>query len=229
MFSIVPDKAAIYPEYVGRLPRDHGKDCGESLYDLFVEMCRQSRVDWFVRLDDLLTAARRRGVPPYDKTGAVWNREGARIAAEALLKAAFKDQPPVAPEDDLNAMVIGPPRGVAKHSDDSRPQLSSAVVYGGLAVSELLPGLSRPFMRTDAIYTNTIPSPNHGEDLASYDVIMIVIDLSQLADLQLDPDRLCRMLDAETLAQHTDPVPLQTVSAKTRLSLRPVEKGILEL
>ncbi len=227
IFTVAPDKTTIYPEYMGVFPRD--PNCRETIYDLFLNECALAKVDWFVRLDDLLIKAKRADRLLYEKTDAVWNQRGADIAAKALLAAVFKSdgRTPVK-HHDLAALVMETTTDTLEPAAATDRQFTSAVLYGGMAMTELMPMLSRPFNRTDAIYSDTIPSSNHMEKLSTYDVAMIVLDVPQLARLRLDLDRICQMLGIESLADQENSIPLKTVSGQSHLSLK-MEKEKLKV
>ena len=82
VFVIAPNKATIYPEYVG-LARPK-QDCGRSRYDLLLEAFDEFPVKGFIRLDKLLIEAKKDG-QLYHKTGTHWNLRGERIAIKAIL------------------------------------------------------------------------------------------------------------------------------------------------
>ena len=225
--SVAPDKTKIYPEYAGAFPKT--TECHKSLYDIFVDECALAKADWFVRLDHLLIDAKKSGRLLYDKTDAVWNHHGAEIAAKALLDAVFdgSGSPPIK-HHDLSAQLLETTTTTPVPTTAAQHQLSSALLYGGLAMAELMPMLSRPFDRMDTIYADTIPSSNYMEDLSGYDVAMVVLDVSQLHTLKLDLDRICRMLDIESLAGQENSIPLKTISGQSRLSLK-MENSKLEI
>ncbi len=83
VFVIAPNKATIYPEYVG-LARPK-QDCGRSRYDLLLEAFEEFPVKGFIRLDKLLMKAKKDG-QLYHKTGTHWNLRGERVAIEAILR-----------------------------------------------------------------------------------------------------------------------------------------------
>lgn len=217
--TVAPDKTKIYPEFTGSLPAD--SDCRKTAYELFVDACTSARVDWFVRLDERLIDAKASGDLLYDKTGAFWNQRGATIAAKALLAEVFEDSG-AAPgkQRDLAAQLFETTTDRPRSSAAGHHRFSSAVLYGGAAMAEMMPMLSRPFNRTDAIYADTLPSSNHMENLSTYDVAMVILDASQLEGLQIDLDRICRMLQIESLAGQENSIPLKTISARSHLSLK---------
>jgi hypothetical protein len=83
VFVVAPDKATIYPEYVGGARP--GNDCGKNFYDLFLAAMKRFPVQGFVRLDEALGEAKKDGLVYY-KGGAHWNDRGAAIAAGLILE-----------------------------------------------------------------------------------------------------------------------------------------------
>ena len=222
IFSVVPNKATIYPEFVGAVPQ--AADCGESFYDLLLAENRHNPLNSFLRLDDRLLAAKSGADLLYDKAATSWNQHGAQVAAQPLLKAILGDGLQGQASGDLERALLEPaataegqnPSGQA----GSRKHLSAAVIYGGPGGSLLLPALARHFDRVDLIAADTIPSANHHENLADYEAIVIMIPESHLADLNLDMDRLCELFAADTLAEHRNSVPLFAFKAESNISLQ---------
>ncbi|WP_020158934.1 alginate O-acetyltransferase AlgX-related protein [Methylobacter marinus] len=83
IFTIIPNKATVYPEYVG-LDINPSR-CGKSHYDLLVEALEGYNIDNFVKIDHLLNEAKE-DVLVYYKTDSHWTDEGALIAINALFK-----------------------------------------------------------------------------------------------------------------------------------------------
>jgi hypothetical protein len=223
IFSVAPDKATIYPEYVGDLPREPG--CHQSLYDLLMAEHEQRPIKGFVPLDRLLRDAKNDYSLLYDQTGTFWNTNGATVVAQGLLAHIFPNgSAPDTARDDLSAQVLqrrladksaAPALAPMPHTR----QLSAAVVYGGPAMAHIMPFFTPRFDRVDLIATTTIPSANHHEDLSAYETILIMVSEPQLADLQLDLDRLCHMLAIDDAATTRTRIPLQTISAEKEVSL----------
>lgn len=218
VFSVIPAKATIYPEFAGYLPPAPG--CRQSAYELLLTAEAKQRLPGFVRLDTVLLAAKARGTPVYSDTGAKWEEQGAAIAAGALAPAVFGDADhPASDRDDLKALLLSGVRSLEADPDRSRSGIAAAVIYGGPAVHDLLPFPARPFARTDVIAARTIPSPNHGEHLAGYDTIAVLVDEARLADVRVDLDRLCHMLAVDGLADSVTAVPPASAYPESHLSL----------
>lgn len=80
---IVPDKTTIYPEYFGVERPD--VRCYKNRYDLLLTYMKKYPVKNFVRLDNILVAAKKRQ-QVYYKTDTHWNYYGAMLASMAVLK-----------------------------------------------------------------------------------------------------------------------------------------------
>jgi len=82
-FIVAPDKATIYPEYVGKMPSPEA--CGKGFYDLFLEALEDYPLRGFIRLDkDLLLA--KKDFQLYYKRGTHWNDRGAALVSKIILK-----------------------------------------------------------------------------------------------------------------------------------------------
>ncbi|MBT8342597.1 MAG: hypothetical protein HKP58_01410 [Desulfatitalea sp.] len=226
VFSIAPDKATVYSEYISGAFAVEG--CGKTFYDLLIDEHALTPLKCFVRLDHHLMAAKASGHLLFNKTEAVWNDRGAAVVAPALIQAIFDNGQRWAsdPDDLASVLMDGASSPQARPHQKEGYYLSAAIIYGGSAIHRLLPHLAGPFSRIDAIVTDTIPSPNHAEHLSAYDAMVIIVDESELPDMRFDFDRLCRMLDIEALAEAQDRVPLKTISAGSKLSLSLIDQGL---
>jgi hypothetical protein len=233
IFSIVPDKSTIYPEYVGPVPQNQA--CSKSLYDLFLSVHQQQPIEAFVRLDQSLTAAKSSQRLLYDTAGRHWNVDGAKIGTQTLLGALFGDAPfekGDATADDLSRALMGVPAenaAVIGHEtdQDAKKHYSACVLYGGQATTHFLASLIPRFDRVDVIASPRIPSQNHNEDLAAYETIIALIDESELAELSFDMDRFCRMLGADASAGARHTIDLRTIMAKTGSALQIAENRLV--
>lgn len=222
LFSVAPDKATIYPEFVGDLPKE--PDCGQSLYDLLLVEHKRRPISGFVPLDRRLQQAKNDLRLLYDQTGAYWNDSGAAVAAQELLAQLFPhgaaDYTQI---DDLSADVLQrrPAKaGNAHQVMQLKPakQLSAALIYGGPVLARILPYITPRFDRVDLIAGTTIPSSNHHEDPATYETIIVMVTEPQLAELQLDMDGLCGMLGVDKTAARTD-IPIEAIRGDKNVSL----------
>ena len=218
-FSVAPAKATIYPEFVGN-PAISAQ-CSKTMYDLLIEAQPSYPFVGFVRIDDALMAAKGTKTLLYSKTGVTWNARGAGIAGRVLTREIFKNGSSMVyePSDLTEILLDGTSPPEQSPSSQVNYRLASAVLYGGAAINALLPFIAKPFTRTDAITTDSIPSINHGENLSAYDTIVVVADESRLLDLYFEFDEWCRMLAVDLLANDQKPVPLKRCVPETHLSL----------
>ena len=227
VFCTIPNKATIYPDFVGDIPKDEA--CGKSFYDLLIE--EQDKLPAFVSVYQELVAARKSDRLVYDKTGRSINENGADIVADKIVNTVFRDWPSerALNRQDLSEMVLGNPSHVRKNdSEDGKisHRLTSALVYGGSSTGFLMPSLSRHFDRIDMIVSNTIPSANHYENPTLYDAIIITVPESDLPEIRLDLDRLCAMLSIDAMADTQNKLPLNTISAQRRIEIRKRDTGL---
>ena len=181
----------------------------------------------FLRLDVDLKAAKTAHGLLYDSQGRYWNAAGAQIAGRALTEALFGATSADQGNDDTNNMgpvVMGQPDGSPanpgdKHHPEEQKRYSACVLYGAAAATPLLPALMDRFDRVDVINATTIPSGNHNENLAAYETILILIDESDLDELNLDMDRFCQMLGADAAAGARHAIDLGDIKARTGSAL----------
>ncbi len=129
VFVVAPDKATIYPEYVGGARP--GNDCGRSFYDLLLEAMKRYPVDGFVRLDKALREAKREGLVYY-RGGAHWNDRGAAIAAGLILeKLSTRDVSYRLPELEFEEREV---------LSETSPMLAVALYERALFAKEMNPG-----------------------------------------------------------------------------------------
>ena len=118
VFIVAPNKSTIYPEYVGL---SRSPTCGKSAYDLLLEALGEYPVKQFLRLDELLLAAKHHN-QIYYKTDTHWNEAGALIVARTLLQRLAPDKW----HDYLGEVVM-----------TTSPHLGNLAAMMGLHVSEM--------------------------------------------------------------------------------------------
>ncbi len=230
LFTVAPAKSTVYPENMDAVPGD--PDCGQSPYDLFMAEVQASSVGGFVRLDKVLTKAKASQRLLYGRTGTSWNADGARIAAHMLMQALDGSEPydRLVEPDDLTAAIMTPPDGsFTDRTSEIRPEpgmRATAVIYGGQDVSHLLPYLIPHFERLDVITAERLPSTRHGEDLAAYDTILLVLPESRLLNLQIDLDLIGRQLNGPSLATLRQDLNMGTIVAGEGTALVPTDDGL---
>jgi len=236
-FSIVPSKSTIYPEFVGFVPKDN--PCNRSLYDLFLENIARQPLKPFVRLDALLNDEKNKGSLLYDKTSTRWNRLGAMVSAQSILKKVFEDRVPASIPDlapsqpsvsgDLTAKLMG--RSITTHEEYisrfsavNQTGVLSAMVYGDSFVYDLIPYLNRMFKNLDVILTDHIPSKQHGKNLNLYDVILLEKAESQMQTIHIDLGRILSVLKIQAPFMDTrrldlkDVLPVSQISIEARIN-----------
>ena len=232
IFSVAPDKATIYPEYVGIVPKY--QSCSKSLYDLLLAENERHPIQCFVRLDRVLRDAKRSTSLLYDPSGYYWNTRGAGVAAQVLLKRLFSKAPSAGTPSDtglaetaaqLAASTLPNAQQSGRESQPGAP--STALLYGGPVLAQLLPYLQRQYKRIDLATGDMVPSLDHHEKLAAYDTFLIVATESQLADLQLNTDAFCRLLAVEDAATSRTRIPLQALTPGNHISLQLEAKHLL--
>lgn len=224
IFTVVPNKSTIYPEYVGKVPQD--PECNQSIYQLLLAEHGVQPIKGFVRVDHLLDRAKKEKKKLYDPTGTYWNQNGAALAAEALLEIITANGNPAnGKERDLAKAIVeshkpikGQPNPSIALNNAKHP--SAAVIYGPGGVRGLLPSIVPYFDRLDVIADTSLPSLNHQETIADYETIIVVIPESRLLDLKLKIDPLCRMLEADTSSTQAKPIQLETIKANNGVALK---------
>jgi hypothetical protein len=221
LVSIVPAKSTIYPEHMGPVPQD--RICGQSAYDIWLEANAKNPLDEFVRLDDLLVAAKTQNDLLYQKTGTDWSSAGAMVVAKSLMGKLFG---PASGEENIEDLAtrLMSSATTSRASDDSiahrsEGRLSSILVYGGSQAAKLLSMVAHRFDRVDRIDSSTIPSLSHHERITDYDAVLILIPESQLADVTIDVDRWCALLSADSLVASRSQVPLTVIHGKRNISV----------
>ena len=237
-FMVAPNKATIYPEFIGALPQS--PSCNYSEYDLFIEANDSHPLENFVRLDQLLKHAKSNALL-YDPASRFWNAKGALLATDAILRQISKDKvrqqvlnyTPIAPfrSDDLKNQLMGISMAVenesAKHLRESgQPDRSSAIVYGNDFTQKQLPYLQEIFSRLDVIQADSFPSRQHKEDLSVYEMILLASAESELGTMQIKIDRIFSAFKDDALLLTRRPIDLQTAAPVSNVSLTPQKNGL---
>lgn len=232
-FSIAPNKSSIYPEFVGFVPK--GDQCDSSLYDLFLENLTAFPLRSFIRLDRSLKDEKKNPALLYDKTDTQWNSLGAMVAAETILKNIFDGEGKESVSDfepiytnvagDLTDKLMGflvarnEEKPIRHFRGFDRPGLPSAVVYGDAFMSNLIPYMADRFKKLDIISADYIPSIQHGENLKTYDVILIERAETEIGTIHLELDRIFSVLEAEELALARRNLDLRELLPVSQISL----------
>jgi hypothetical protein len=204
VFSVVPDKAAIYPEYLGighhRAPR--------SIYRALLAAHRHHPLTALVPLTPTLKKAKLSGSAVYGKQSVWWTCGGAAAAADQILKAASLTAPTTGtvvgdcpPTDNfLYRQLLGdnPPAAATLAGHTSGPHAvtgPSAVVYGDAFLNQLLPHLTHAFTGMQII--DSMREPSFGPQITESDGdwILLAGGEASLERLHLDLEALYAAVD----------------------------------
>jgi len=235
-FTIAPSKSTIYPEFVGFVPK--GDRCDSSLYDLFLENITLHPLKSFVRLDQPLKEEKKKGALLYGRTNIRWNSLGAMVAAKTIIKEVLDGRGEATAPDSTSSepmvsgdltgklmglKVLGEQNPVRHFKRSDQVGLPSAVVYGDAFMSELIHYLADRFKKLDMISTEGIPSRKHGENLKSYDLILLERAESEMETIHIEIDRILSALETEELSlerhrlDFKDVLPVSQISLKARV------------
>lgn len=232
-FSIAPSKSTIYPEFVGFVPK--GDPCDSSLYDLFLKNITLHPMKSFVRLDAPLKNEKKKGELLYNKTETRWNRLGAMVAAKTIFKEVlsgrgevpapnFASLEPMVSEDLTGKLmglsVVDEEKPIRHFRRFDRPGLPSAVVYGDSFMSNLIHCLADKFTKLDMISTDCIPSRKYGENLKSYDVILVERAESEMETIHIEIDRIFSALETQELPLNRRRLNLKNILPVSQISLK---------
>ena len=200
VFTVVPGKAAIYPEYVGA-----GNPAPiPSLHQTLTEAHQHHSLSSFVRLDAAMKKAKLNGRAVYEKQSRWWNCHGAAAAAGQLLDAqqlpgapADSGQPAACPPPDreLYLQLLGeePRVRIPIHSHTAGPHAVEgplAVIYGDAYLDHLLPFITHAFSGMQVVDMSA--EPTFGGRLLTMDANVIVLECGagHLQRLHLDLESL---------------------------------------
>jgi len=162
IFTVVPAKAAIYPEYFG----SGNPQVTDSIYRTLIAAQGHHPLSGFVDLETPLKKAKLSGSDVYTQRSALWTCAGAAAAAERILESQKLFRPseaprlnPACPPPDtiLYRQILGEtPREVrpAVSSYVSGPhavQGPKAIIYGDGYLNHLMPFLTHAFRGMEAI------------------------------------------------------------------------------
>ncbi|MBW2434698.1 MAG: hypothetical protein JRF36_13910 [Deltaproteobacteria bacterium] len=239
VFTVAPNKASIYPEYLGFIPTD-GK-CGRSRYDLLLEALERHPLKNFVRLDHHLLNAKNGTEWLYNPTGTHWNARGAAVAADALGRQIELDVAEHRAFDhaqnnpghhvDLARRLLGLRTQV---EDDAVIELISsatfdrpkAVVYGDGYIKNLLPYLSQIMGTLEVVRADSVPSRQSTEDLKGADIVLLETAESNLAMIRLDVSRIYATFAADALLPVSYPLDLQSFVPQANITLNKCTAGL---
>ena len=239
IFTVAPNKATIYPEYLGFVPS--AESCNHSNYELLLKTFKSYPLKRFVRLEKQLQNAKRNHTLLYNPTSTYWNERGARVAAKAIQAQIIQDpalEQLVGPtqgdpidQGNLVRRVMGlltevEDEAVTRLMSSGFPTGSNAIVYGDGYLKNLSPYLSQMTERLEVIQTDSVPSRQHGEDLHTADIILLVNAASGLGMIRLDVDKIFTTFEAGTLPPLRYPIDLQAFVPKENIALNNQAAGL---
>jgi hypothetical protein len=210
LFFVAPNKSRIYPEHVGFVPKSTA--CNHSRYDLFLEKIKKHPLKSFIRLDDGLRTAKERYPLLYEKTSTYWNRRGALVASQKIHQHIFDRPMKEMPADHHSCNMIGKGdlylelMGLPSQDGDkpfqsfvnpNQPDLSTGLLWGDIFTYNFLFYARDMFKKLDVILTDQVPSRQHGENLRTYDFIMLERAESELATVHIDLEKIFPLFEHE--------------------------------
>ena len=232
IFTVAPNKATIYPEYIGFVPST--ESCKHSRYELLLKTFERYPLKQFVRLEKQLQNAKRSHTLLYNPTSTYWNERGAKVAAKTILAQIIQDpaleqlmgatQGDPIDQGNLVRRVLGlltevEDETITRLMSSGFPAGSNAIVYGDGYLKNLSPYLSQMTERLEVIQADSIPSRQHGEDLHTADIILLVNAASGLGMMRLDVDKIFTTFEADTLPPLRYPIDLQAFVPKENIAL----------
>ncbi len=219
IFTVVPDKAAIYPEFTGNGPALDTPP----LYRALREAHARHPLAAFVPLDAALKQAKLGGDDVYRPRSRLWTCSGAAAAATQILTAArmtlpaSKRPPPAAcpsPDDDLYRLLLGiaPPSPFPAAGHPSGPHAvngPAAVCYGDGYLDRLLPHLRRTFSALSVVDTTRAATIGPGLLERPADVVLLESGADRLARLHINLEALYRPASTPIRGVVSDPVDLR--------------------
>ena len=239
LFFVIPNKATIYPEFVGFVPQD--ASCSRSRFDLLLDFFAAHPMKGFVRLDGLLNEEKYSYTLLFDRSSTYWNDAAAMIAAEAIQQILFKgtwqdrrlDYRPMSTADrgDLGDRLLG----FQLQSEDQQsgritlsgqPGLPLGIAYSDEVMQTLLPYALQMFSRLELIRTARLPSKQYGEDLRAFDVILLQKFESALDGLTIGIDTIFSIFEDEARLVEKSSIDLGAVVPVSNIDLRSGFEGL---
>lgn len=239
VFTVAPNKATIYPEYLGFIPA--GGSCRRSRYDLFLESLERHPLKGFVRLDNRLRNAKHGDRWLYNPAGTHWSALGAAVAAEAIGESVDQNTGqnwvlnPTQKESgdpiDLARRILCLPmpleNNAAIQMTASGPSdRLDAVVYGDGYLKNLIPYLSQMMRRIEVAETDAIPSNRHVENWQTTDIILLETAESHLGTIRLDVDKIYATFEADSMLPLRYPIDLREFVPQANISLNYRAEGL---
>ena len=200
LFTVVPGKAAIYPEYLAA--GDPG--IPDPAYRALLDAHGRHPLNGLVRLGPALKKAKLSGIEVYGRHSLLWTCGGAAAAAEQLLAALDSAKPasaarPTTPcppaDDDLYRLLLGqqPHEKAPLAGPAAGPHAVTgpvAVVYGDHCLNRLLPFITHAFNAMTII--DATREPTFGQNVMAGNSDLVVLESGEtgLDRLHLDLEAL---------------------------------------
>jgi len=209
LFTVVPGKAAIYPEYLGSGhagPRSR-------FYQALIDANHRHPLSGFIGLDPALKKAKLNGIDVYHKQSRLWTCSGAAAAAEQILDvqelatpssnspSTFACPPP---DDDLYRLVLGkkPQEKAPLSGHAAGPHAVNGpvvVAYGDEYMDRLLPFITHAFNGMARI--DSTQEPTFGRNVMARDSDWVMLESGEdaLERLHLNLEALYAMAAGQQL------------------------------
>lgn len=200
LFTVVPGKAAIYPEYFGV----SGRPMHNPLYLALIDAHQRHRLSGFIGLEPALKKAKLSGLDVYNQRSRHWNCDGAAAAAEQILNTQEMARPVSgsrktitcpAPDNKLYRMLLGETVQIkvplAGHTSGPHAVTGpSAVIYGDDYLIRLLPFITHAFNAMQVIDSTREPTFDHKLLATAPELIVLESGENGLERLHLDLESL---------------------------------------
>lgn len=236
LMTVVPTKAAIYPEFTAR--RD--TTLQTSLYPALLAANRRHPLKGLVPLEPALIKAKLNGQNVFHERSRRWSCPGATAAARQILHAAGRPLPPddihdgstcPAPDDDLYRLLLGEelPQSDPQSGHAAGPYMIGgpvATLYGDEWLNRLLPFLSPAFSAIDVIDAGQTPTAGGNLLTRQSDLILIESTAAHLSRLHLDIEALYRAAEPELTGVVSRALDLETARAVADCALEMTPSGL---
>jgi hypothetical protein len=200
LFTVIPGKAAMYPEFVG----SGMLRTGSPVYQALLKANTRHPLAGFIRLEPALKKAKLNGIDVYHRQSLRWSCAGAAAAAEQILaveepgRPAASNRPAPAcppPDNDLYRRLLGdvPHETISMAGHAAGPHAvtgQTAVIYGDDYLNHLLPFITHAFNTISIIDSALEPAFGRNVMTATADLIILEIGEDRLGRLHLNLESL---------------------------------------
>lgn len=207
LFTVVPGKAAIYPEFTGA-----GMAYTQTpIYQALLKANDLQPLTGFIALEPVLKKAKLNGVDVYHPRSRRWSCAGAAAAAEQILaveepgRLSTGSRPAPAcppPDNDLYRLLLGekPHETIPMAVHTAGPHAvtgPAALIYGNDDLNRLLPFLTHAFNAISIIDSAREPTFGRNVMTAKADLIVLESGEDGLGRLHLDLESLYAVADPQ--------------------------------